>query len=326
MAALTGLMYQSQAGWEAQPEWCDSMIAIGQVLARATNPDERLVVAMALPTRAFSAALLGAAVVIERFEAESTDTDLPQHFNDLCEFPPGTPITHHRGDLIRLGELLGTSEIDGIKRIEIKTKAGRSAWIKTALPEAMSRQVQVVLDPEEIPFTERELIRAPKFLGRVLPGTDVAALSATTRIDCILVGTVAALEQDIVSEPFAVEADGDYVEGKLQSILRVRKFGAQNSPHRSEVVPTQTKEVSDLARASHPAVVVFDGAHGFINWRRRWPKAHWVILLDRTAPSTESGADAVNRAYSDRFEDSDLLATVDLPPAVEAVAFSRRPG
>lgn len=323
MGALDDLLCRTREGWSPLADWARALVGVGETATRFESQDARLVIALALPTRGFAAALIGAAVVSTAFEMDAPDPDLASHFEFLASLAPGTPITHHRGNSIRQGRLLGIVEREGERLVRLETGVARRR-MTSYLPVDMCGEVQVIANPGELSLANRRLIRAPEFLARALSGIDAAALSATTMMDCILVGSVDPLHHEIVSEQFAVGPEGDQREGNLQAILRVKRFAAQNTPHRSEVVAAGAESVPPLAAASSPRVVIFDGALGFNAWRSRWPRSSWIVLLDRTSPSTQAGADTVNYGYSTRLGDADLLTDMQLPPSIEAVSYLER--
>jgi hypothetical protein len=295
------------------------LIELGESVARFDSEGTRLVVALALPTRAFAAAFIAASVVSTVFEAEVPATDPWEHFELLASLPPGAAINHHRGNSIEQGRLLGLDERFGERLIKFETR-NMTRYLR---PE-MCSAIQVLADPGELRMTRRRLIRVPEFLARALPGVDAAALSATTRIDTLLVGPVDPLRHEIVTEQFAVGREADRCEGNLQTIIRARRFAGQNAPHRSEVVAAGGESVPAMAGQASPRVVIFDGASGFNNWRSRWRQANWIVLLDRSSPSTQAGADTINYGHSTRLSDSDALVGIDLPPSVEAVSYLER--
>ncbi len=53
-------------------------------------------------------------------------------------------------------------------------------------------------------------------------------------------------------------------------------------------------------------------------------QANWIVLLDRSSPSTQAGADTINYGHSTRLGDSDALTDIELPPSVEAVSYLER--
>jgi hypothetical protein len=296
---------------------------VGERAARFESQEVRLVIALALPTRAFAAGLMGAAVVTAAFEMDAPDPNLARHFEMLASLPAGTPITHHRGNSIRQGRLLGVEHRDGVRRIRIETGVGKRKMV-IGFPAAICGQVQVIANPGELRMGARRLMRAPEFLARTLAADDAAVLSSTTRMDCIIVGSVEPLHHEIVSERFAVGSVEDTKEGNLQTILRVKRFAGQNAPYRSEVVAAGAESVPTAAAASSPRVVIFDGAPGFNAWRERWPRSSWIVLLDRTSPSAPAGAATVNYGYSTRLRDSDILDGMRLTAVIEAVAYLER--
>jgi hypothetical protein len=323
LVVLDELLCRAREAWAPLPSWARSLVQLGETVARFDPEGARLVVGLALPTRAFGAALIGASVVATAFEMTAPDADLAEHFELLASLPLGTAITHHRGNSIRQGTLLGVNERDGVRRVGIETGV-ENRKMTSYLPLEMCGEIQVIEDPGELRMMRRPLIRAPEFLTRALRGIDAASLSATTRIDCILVGSVDPLRQEIVGEQFAAGLHGDRREGNLQAVLRVKRFAAQNTPYRSEVVAASAESVPAGAADASPPVVVFDGAPGFISWRSRWPSSKWIVLLDRSSPSMQAGADTINYGYSMRVSDSSVVEGLALPQSIETVSYLER--
>jgi hypothetical protein len=277
-------------------------------------------VALGLPTRAFAAALAGAAIAVTRFELDSPEIDLAEHFRFLSCLPTGTPITHHRNNSIRQGTFLGVEERNGRALIGIETIDKRKK-LTSLLPLAMCGEIQTIAEPEKLSQTKHRLIRTPEFVAGALPGLNAAALSATTRIDCVLVGSVEPLRREIVSEPFSVETDSGLHEGNLQGILRAKRFASANAPYRSEVVPAAADSIPAAAFHATPHTVIFDGVPGFLNWRSRWPAANRIVLLDRSASSAGVGASEINYEYATRLGEASILGDLDFPPSIESVSY-----
>jgi hypothetical protein len=320
MPPLDDLLCWTRGGWAPLPAWARCLIEVGRRVVRSEPDEGRLVVALALPARAFGAAFVAASAVVAAFEADAPDSDGGEHFELLASLPPGTPVTHHRGNSIEQGRLLGIDSRDGIRRVKIETRK-----MTYYLPAEMCGSIQVIADPGQLKMTKRKLIRAPGFLSRALPGiATAAALSATTRLDCIVVGSVNPLQYELVTERFGAGPESGIREGNLQGLVRAKRFSGQNAPYRSDVVAAAGDTIPDIAAETSPPVVIFDGATGFINWRSRWPNSNWVVLLDRSSPSTPAGADTINYYYSTRLNDSDVLGDLALPRSIEAIAYIER--
>jgi hypothetical protein len=164
-------------------------------------------------------------------------------------------------------------------------------------------------------------MREPEFLERALPELDMYALSARTRLDCVIIGTRHALEYELVQEHFAAGSVSlDYRQGSLQGIARVRQFGGPNDPYRAAVMSASAEPDDDIP-AGCPALAVFDGATAFNNWRSKWADANWLVVIDRSSPSIEDAAASINQAYAARLSDSDALSSLAVPAGIELMAY-----
>src|SRR5262249_32760029 len=158
-------------------------------------------------------------------------------------------------------------------------------------------EVQVIEDPGMLQARKRALVKDPFFLACAFPGIDVTSLSSSTRLDCVIVGVHRILEAELTAREFA-SGDGVTVQrGNLQGIVRARDVEGTNHAYRSALVPATSEELAVPIAASIPKVAIFDGAHAFNNWRSRWRRSNWLVLLDRGAPSSTDGAAAVNQGF-----------------------------
>jgi len=189
---------------------------------------------------------------------------------------------------------------------------------------SLCRKVQVIDDPGTLKVHKQTLVKDPEFLARVLPGVDVTSLSATTRLDCVLVGVQHSLEADLTAREFGAGEDAGVYDGNLQGIVRARDIGGSKGAYRSALIPAGSEDGDAPVSASVPRVAVFDGARAFNNWRTRWPGSNWLVLLDRGLPSADDGAAAINQGYATRLADSDALAGLEVPPGVETLSYLER--
>jgi len=58
------LHFEDEGSWYCLPEWADYFISVGRKLAEADRNGGRLVVALAVPTRAYAAAFVSLGMVI----------------------------------------------------------------------------------------------------------------------------------------------------------------------------------------------------------------------------------------------------------------------
>ncbi len=287
-----------------------------------TRPSEgRIVVAVSLPARAFAAALACAAAVVTTFRDDPPASDAAQHFDYLRSLPEDTAISHHRANKVEQGRLVGVEvgPNDDIPRIRIKLHKEYKL-----LPEQLCTEIQVIDDPGTLKAHRQTLVKTPDFLAGALPGFDVTSLSATTRLDCVIVGVEHLLHAELTAREFSVRDNGTVHEGDLQSIVRARDISGSKDAYRSAVVPAGSEDGNAPISESIPRLVIFDGARAFNNWHSMWPDSNWFVLLDRGLRSADDGAAMVNQAYARRADDSDALSGLEVPPGIETLAYLDR--
>ncbi len=316
------LRYRGPDGWAPLPAWAQFMLEAGAAVVTHRAGDGRLVVAVSVPTRAFAAALAGASAVVSAFLADPALLAGAEHFEHLSSLPPGTAVTLRTGNSIEQGTLLGVNydAAPGDPRPRLKIQLAKMV---SYLDERGCARIQVINDPGELATRKRRLVRAPGFLSRAVAGVDVQVLSATTRLDCVIVGVLTALQHELKDELFAAGDGRQPYTGNLQSIFRARRLGGANDPYRSAVVPASA-EAGEARPDGSPAAVVFDGSAAFSNWRSSWPDSNWLVILDRSSPSAEDGAAAIATSFARRLRESDLLSTSDVPAGIEMIAYVER--
>jgi hypothetical protein len=320
LAPFELLKYEGADGWAPLPEWAQFMLGVGATAATFSSGEGRLVVAVSVPTRSFAAALAGAGSVVAAF-AESQATGGPKaHFKHLSLLPSGTPITHWSGNSSEQGRLLGVRDDLGDSKPRLVVELPK---VMLYLPEELCERIQVIDASGDLRTRRRKLIKAPEFLTHALPGIDAQALSASTSLDCVIIGVLHALEFELTAEPFAAGPGLQNHEGSLQGIVRARRLAGENDPYRSELISASSEPEGTVADAA-PTVAIFDGATAFNNWRFACRASNWVVVIDRSSPSIDDAAAAINQSYAARIRDSDALDGLDAPAGVEVVAYLER--
>lgn len=316
-ALLDRVEYLSGVEWRALPTWAHLLAGVGAYAASRLSDSDRLVIVLTLPARAFAAGLVAAGGVITAFLANPPGTDALQHFEYLAGLPPGTPVTRRFGNSIARGRLLGMAKIDGVELVSVEFKD-----MISRLPQSLCTQIHPTDGRTGTAMSKRKLVRAPGFLAQVCPSLNAASFCATARLDCVLIGNQGALREELTAEQFRAADGGVAHRGTLQDLARARYIAGANDTFRSAVV-SATAETSEKPSANYaPALVVFDGSRAFGNWRSQWEDANWVVLLDRSSPSAAEGAAAVVDAFAMRAADAALPSTLEVPPSVEALAWT----
>jgi hypothetical protein len=307
------------------PEWARYFVQLGAAIADVEEPSKRTVAAVATPTRAFASALCAAGVVgarIERPVAGDTETYL-QYLKGL---PPGTTVTYRQGPGatgLVTGWLAEFKVVDGKPRAVIKD----SQTGATGVPFERLRFIQPAARPlEQLPRVAKpRAVRAKPGLVSALLGPSVAAdFLAHSRLDCILVGSDATLRAEILETLCCASApSGEFVEGRLQDLLRVRRFCQKDECFRCGLVPAAGRP-DRAARALTPAVVVFDGAASFRRWNMAWRNANWIVILDRADLQFEQATQIINDLYLERIPKDATARMPSAPFGIDTVTFAAR--
>lgn len=314
------LMHRTPDGWSPLPAWAQFMLDAGSRAASIRHDDARLVIALSIPARAFAAVLAAAGAVVTAFQENPPTSDVAEHFDYLASLPEGTAISHRRGNSVEQGRI-ACVEVgdDGKPRVRVRLRKE-----ETLLPVNLCSRIQVIDDPGTLKAHKRTLVKEPEFLAGALPAVDATSLSASTRLDCVLVGVQRSLEAELTTREFGAGDDQAVYEGNLQGIVRARDIGGTKDAYRSALVPAASEDGDAPIAASVPKVAIFDGARAFNGWRSRWPGSNWLVLLDRGLPSAGDGAAAVNQSYATRVDTSDALAGLGIPAGVETLAYLER--
>ena len=319
------LVYSGEYGWESVPEWGLFLLSLGAFTASYPKTNTRLIVGAALPTRAFAAAFAGAGVVCGRTVSSGPRLTAESHFRQLCELKDRTPVTLMCGKKKSKGVLVGCRELHGQMWLEVQLTS-KSAGGATQLVQAKDCLRLEVQDGEGDGLKDKVKWKDVKdvspFARRLLGDDNVQEFNTRSRLDCLLVGRLNLLREEITDVNFACSPPRDEEQGVLQDVMRVRKFLGEGQAYRSEAVAAGGQDAAEEAGELRPHVTVFDGAAGFAKWRDYCRDSHWIVLLDRTEPGFEGAAALLNSEYGNRVGEETLEELPEVPGGVEVVAFT----
>jgi hypothetical protein len=170
----TWCFYQNDV-WNEIPKWCKAYSELGIMVSELQNQDRRLIIGLAVPTRAYAAAFIAVGLIIKRASVAVEKLGPDEHFLKLCDLLPGTAVTYRdiKDDKIRDGIFVGYKKtpysppVIGVQ----KNNRHRIDW----LPPQMSIRVQ--------PSTKK-LTKLPKNQkGRPVLGKNTL-LGATLECSC----------------------------------------------------------------------------------------------------------------------------------------------
>lgn len=314
------LLYKSDNKWLPLPDWAICLGRIAERITKFKSPDKKTVVALGLPTRAFASSLMAAVVVPILFQKEKINYDPSSHFVHLSSLPPGTLVTRRLANYVKDGKILGltNSGCDESPYLQVQFNNEISLF-----PPKLAYQLEVVANPGELRKNRRKLISNSEFIASALPNLDAAIFSTKTSLDCMIVGNKGALEYEISKSIFGSRTATMTYPGSLQDILRTQAFSNRNVAYRSDVISAIEDEESVNHLAS-PPVVIFDGARGFNSQRSKWFKSNWIVVLDKSSPATQDGADTINQEYALGGKDSCVLDGLIIHPGIEVIAYEEQ--
>jgi len=305
--------------WVPLPAWARYFVQTGALsVGLRAEERKRLVQALVVPTRAYAAAFSALGVVLKRLSVPAP-ADPGAHLTMLSKLPKGTPVTYRtRETLASFAGLLvectqGSVVIQVAKGSTIHIAATSAHFV---LPSARS------LDdlPEQ---ASSRSARAPGTLAATLLGKDLAAgFRMSSRLEVVIVGPEAVLREEITSTQLRIRFEAELAaEGPLQELVRVRRFAADDGPHRANVFATAGSRQEE-ARGHCPAVAIFDGAVSLLKWGALWPSANRIVILDRADRHLVEATAEIDREHvANRAAGAVVPASVAAPDGVDAAAY-----
>lgn len=324
--AADGLLVEYSGSWVPIPDWARFFLDLGRAAIMIQGPGERLVAAIAVPTREFAAAFVAIGAVEARTQLAGTIGD--GHFETLCALGNGDEVTVFMSGKKYRGTFDRVAIVQGNEGIYVTFKKD---GVNHFLPKGQSHRISVgSLGKGDLP-KRPALVGANRrswsetFVALGLGVDDVDEFARTDDFTALIIGQVSDLQFELEDAPFAVRANGGAIsKGHIEDLIRTRKFAndVTGEPFRTEVMSSRTYELDGALRSLNPPVVVFDGGQGFLKHHDDWQKASWIIILDRGSQSTEDASAAFSQYYVvHRFSDVDPLGSVDVPAGIEMSAF-----
>lgn len=290
------------------------MARLGATLAEVDPAERRMIVGVTLPTRGYASAIAVAAHVLRRNQLDPMEpSDADSHFEMLRSLPAGTPVRFLKGGKSHRGRMLGIVTSQGAECVKIETRG-----MKQTLPREIAINVRPAGDAADAngALMARTIV-IPPLVSAFADGPAATAYVTQSRIDCVIAGVLTAMTADLTALEFSADARPDD-RGCLQELARVSGVPGASSSHRSLLVAAGTSE-EDVQPGS-PRLVVFDGGKAYVRLGHLWTSSHHLVAIDRSLPSAEPGAEALNLAYFERVGEPDL-GLGECPPSMELIAF-----
>jgi hypothetical protein len=311
--------------WTPLPNWGTFFIELGRRVAEWETGSNRLVVALAIPTRAYAAALTAFGVVVTRATLSNSQIeDTNKYFERLCNLPQGTPVSFSNKSRKFKAFYEGVDKISGQRRLRIRVESCQTGGLTHLVGLEEAHKIKIRTTPiRNLPKKQngRKIFASSKFLEDILGVDKAKTCFNEAQLDCIIFGKRNILKKEIKQTSFA-GSPSFKKKGVLQDVLRVRHFSStDNLAYRSEVFSVTARKRPRLSDSTIPFVTIFDGASSFIKWRDDWRSCHWIILLDRTEIHFQEAVDIVNQDYINRVDEEEIPNLPSRPPGVELVNY-----
>lgn len=304
--------------WRPLPAWAAFFVLAGAWLG-SQDEDIPIVLAIAVPTRAFAATLCTVGVVMGRADTP-VEQDVEERLAQLRSLPPNAPVWYRESVIKRRQAMF----------LRVEQVSGRElAVIQLALPGAPGATFKVqclkVEPAENLSSAPNRQARARAsrvgLLASSLDSQLMENLLRASRLDALIVGNRKRLEEEIKATEFAVPVRrGRWTRGHLQDLLRAKRFQADGECYRCDVIPGVAAFSS--VDGSRPRAVVFDGSAPFLKWGKQWPAAHRIVIMDRHDARFEDAQQEINQLYvADRCERLSLQKFPKVPGSVECMVF-----
>ena len=320
--------FKDERQWQPLPDWGNFFLELGRYIAEYEDKENRLVVALALPTRNYAAALTALGIV--QTKASSAELDSKKRFEELCKLPKGTAVYYYYNGKELKAILEGSEVVQNGERLKVRVQA------KVANKKYGGSLTYWIDETEafKIKIREKSSHNLPKNQkGRTVKSQDNSLLSSligtqqakkystSSKLECALVGSKSILKQEISKTHLNISQQS----GTLQDILEVRSFKtSEGQAYHSDVFSGTMSKSSKTLDDNPPEIVIFDGAKGFNKCRDNWRKSHCIILLDRTELHFQEAVDIINEDYCNRCDDFSLNPFSERPSGVEIIAYQEK--
>jgi len=320
---LKNLLCKDDSEYVCLPDWAAFFIGLGSSIARENNSENRMVVGIATPIRAYAACLLAAGYIITKFTLSELRKNAYAHFEQLCKLEKGTPLTYFCGNKKLRAKFDGIDEINGEKRLRVQA----IKKVVDLIPPEKALLINVAKSKLKfLPEKQKgkDIGYKKGLLGMLMSRDDFYQYSSNSTLECVIVGRLKLLRQEITKTGFGLNISKGFSGGNLQDILRIRRFLGNNEAFRSVICPVNKKKAIISTEDKIPLIAIFDGSSAFIKWRDIWRKSGWVALLDRTDLGFREATDILNQGYMNRICQQKINYSPTCPPGIKMVAYHEK--
>ncbi|MEU9674450.1 hypothetical protein AB0D92_13030 [Streptomyces parvus] len=318
---LSGALLHTDEKRFPLPIWAVWLAELGAWAAQLATQGTSSTIAISVPAREFASVFVGCGAVYAAFEPQLDTSPQGSQFGSATRLDPGI-------HLVRLVSTHKTAGFVGILN-EVTSKNNREGYIVGGswIP-ADKYRIDILNWPDETSefigkSRIQERIEIPVDAEGLLPGAS-ADFCGFSALHCAIVGnsTVVQQESDTL---IATSMTAEPVP--LSVLLRPRTIHEKARQFRSVVLPAREdpENYRELVAGRKPRVVILDSATAVCRWLGAEMSPVTVAVVERTAPSSEAAADALERHRARRLRDLPLPTDLaHVPAGVEVLAWQSR--
>lgn len=314
------LHYKYDQEWWPLPEWAGFFLSLGEALAKINAEDNKYVMAIAVPTRAYAAAFIGSGFAISNLLNRSYED--AEYIDLIHSLPEGTSVKFFDNGKVKKAIKKNIQSYNGVALVGIQIEGGTTQYIR---PENVHKIQVADKNYEHLPNrqTGRNVVPPSELLNALFPDK-AHDYVYKTKIEGIIVGSKNALQQESIL-PLATlsESKKQHSPGNLNDLFRVEGFTLNNTGHRFAVHASANNDISMMPVENQNPVAIFDGALGFVKWKELFRKNNWIVILDRTDPNFSDAVGQINSEYTFRLENP-ITPSLPLPLSGMEMMFFRR--
>jgi hypothetical protein len=328
---LKRLFYNDEIQWRPVPSWSRFFIELGAAIAEESNNLNRVVIGLALPTRAYAACFAALGVITQRVVINNQKEEILKYYEKIVNLPIGTDLIYRNPSLNKAfkARYEGCTTMENQQCIQL-TIQKKHKLSKIVRPQDVLR-ISIANNPVNLPTYQKGYSLEPsndKFLDSFLDDW-VGQISSrqfmtSSTLDCLIMGNKNLLRTEIEDASLAVPSDihsQTFVSGCFQDILRVRSFNLENSGYHCDVLASYN-DAKEQKQGEKPFVTIFDNALSYLRWRDYWKTSHSIVLLDHTDTHCNDAVAQLNEDFVNRRsgESWNNLIT-NIPTGIEMMSY-----
>ncbi len=187
------MYYRNGDDWINMPYWAASYISLGSAIAVQKIPFNCLIIGLAVPVRAYAAALIALGIVTGRVKIPLDSIKESEYLNYLKTIESGSSIIYLVGGNWYPGEFVSINEKeDGVSVHVIWKKGKQQCNCGIPLKDARKR-IRIVgstKNDSHERIVGRRIIPNKEFLDLILEGEHANELVLSSRLECIIIGCI----------------------------------------------------------------------------------------------------------------------------------------